>query len=304
MNTQTVVINKSNVVANSNNTKYVYKFPSPISMINNEIALASLNMYYSWGNMQNSFNNNIFSYMWWDVSGNLIQQQNITIPEGNYSISTLSGYIQSQMLLRGHYLKDTKTQNKVYFISLIENPTYYACQINFTSMFAKGSVDATTNYVNENPPTQVYDTNGNLVWKGWDFPTTKQFPQVLILSTNKMGDFLGFNVGTYPASNIPVTSSYSVLSQIAPNTYPVSAVNIQSNFVSNQIAIPNNILYSFSQGNSAYGDLILKEPQNLIWCKIPDGTYSRLELQFIDQDFNSMKILDNQVNILVMIRDI
>lgn len=69
MNTQTVVINKSNVISNTNNTKYIYKFPTPINMINNEITLASLNMYYSWSNMQNSFNNNILTYMWWDISG-------------------------------------------------------------------------------------------------------------------------------------------------------------------------------------------------------------------------------------------
>jgi hypothetical protein len=91
---------------------------------------------------------------------------------------------------------------------------------------------------------------------------------------------------------------------VAPQTYPVSALNIQSNFCYSDIAIPNNILYSFSQGNSSYGDLINIAIQNLIWVRIPEGTYSQLELQFIDQDFNQMKILDSQVNIIILIRDI
>ncbi len=304
MNTQTIVLNRKNVVPYTNNTKYMYKFPKPINVINNEISLASLNMYYSWPNIQAIYKNNIFTYKWWDYQGNLTSVQNITIPDGNYSISILSSYIQSQMLLRGHYLKDNKTQNKVFFVELIENPTYYACEITFTAMFAKGTADAGTNYTNENPPTQVYDTSGNLVWKGWDFPSSKQYPQVIMSSSSNMKEFLGFEVGTYPAPNSPIATTYDVLGTIAPMTYPVSAVNIQSNFCSNQIAIPNNIMFSFSQGNASYGDLIIKEPQNLIWCKIPDGTYSQLELQFIDQDFNPMKILDSQVNITLLIRDI
>ena len=302
MNTQPIVLNRTNVVPNTNNTKYVYKFPKPINMLNNEVSLASLNMYYSWPNIQQMYNNNVFTYKWWDYYGNLTSVQNVVIPDGNYSISTLSGYIQSQMLLRGHYLVDTRTQTKIYFIELIENPAYYACEITFTSMFSKTTI--TTTYSNPNPPTTYVDSTGATVQKGWNYPDVTQYPQVVMSSSGSMKDFLGYVAGTYPASGTVVNSKYDILGTIAPMTYPVSAVNIQSNFCSNQISIPNNILYSFSQGRSAYGDLILKEPQNLIWCKIPDGTYSQLELQFIDQDFNPMKILDSQVNIIILIRDI
>ena len=302
MNTQTLVLNRNNVVPSTNNTKYIYKFPKPYISNSNEIALAYLNIYYSWANIQSMYNNNVFSYMWWDISGNLTSRQDLLIPDGNYSISSLSSFIQSQMLLRGHYLKNNSTQSNLYFISMIENPTYYACEMSFTAMYALGSSDA-SNYTNPYPPTQTYDGNGNLIWKGWQLPSTKQYPQVIIDSNYNMKDFLGFVVGYYPSSNTPISTSYDILGTIAPATYPVSAINIQSNFCQSDIAIPNNILYSFSQGNNNYGDLITVEPKNLIWMKIPDGTYSQLELQFIDQDFNIMKILDNQVNIIILIRD-
>jgi hypothetical protein len=302
MNTQTIVINKKNVVLGSNNTKYLYKFPKPVPMKHNEIALCSLNMYYSWRNIEVLYNNNQFTYVWWNYQGVLNSVQTITIPNGYYSISTLSAYIQSQMYLRGHYVKDSKTLNKIYFLSMLENPTYYACQITFTSMYAKNSPDAGTNYINENPPTQVYDANNNLVWKGWDWPTTKQFPQV-IFSVNAMKDFLGFPVGTFPVSGTPVTTTTDVLSTVTPVTYPVSAINIQCNMCNSEIAIPDNVLYSFSQGTVDYGDLILKEPQNLIWLRVPDGTYSQLEMSFVDQDFQPLKILDDQVNFIILIRD-
>lgn len=90
MNTQTIVINRKNVIANTNNTKYVYKFPKSLNVHTQEIALASLNMYYSWPNIQSIYKNNIFTYVWWDYQGNLTSVQNVTIPDGNYSISVLS----------------------------------------------------------------------------------------------------------------------------------------------------------------------------------------------------------------------
>jgi hypothetical protein len=305
MNTQTIVLNRKNVIENTNNTRYEYKFPKPVSLTNKEIALASLNMYYSWPNIQSIYNNNIFTYKWWDYYGNLTLVQNVTIPDGNYSISTLSSYIQSQMLLKGHYLKDTRTGNKVFFIELIENPTYYACEITFVAMFSKGSANASTYiYINENPPTTYVNSSGNTVLKGWDYPASQQYPQIVMSDSSNIKDFLGYVVGTYPAANTPVNSAYDMLGTIAPQTYPVSAVNIQSNFCKSEIAIPDNILYSFSQGNSNYGDLIIMQPSNLIWTKIIDGTYTKLELLFIDQDFNQMKILDNQVNFIVLIRDV
>ncbi len=302
MNTQTIVLNRNNVITGTNNTKYVYQFPQKLHIDGQEIALASLNMYYSWPNIQAMYNNNVFTYVWWDYLGNLTSVQNITIPDGNYSISILSSFIQSQMLLRGHYLKQASNQNKVFFISFTENPTYYATELIFYSMYAFGTQ---TEFINENQPVSRIDPDtGATVWSGWKMPAVREYPKVIFSESSKMREFLGFNVGTYPPLYTPVNSMFDMLGQIAPMTYPVSAINIQSNFCYSNIAIPNNILFSFSQGNSSYGDLIVKDPQNLIWCRIPDGIYNQLELLFIDQDFNPMKILDNQLNITILIRDV
>lgn len=303
MNTQTIVLNRNNVISGTNNTKFVYRFPKPYTSHNNEIALASLNIYYSWPNIQAIYKNNVFSYVWWDHLGALTVRVDITIPDGNYSISTLSAFIQSQMLLKGHYLKNSSSQSNKFFFSMIENATYYRCEMTFDSMFAKGSSEA-SGYVNENPPTQVYDSNGNLVWRGWDLPSTKQYMNVIIDPNYTVSEFLGYTYGIYPPVGTLVSSYYGTLGNKAPETYPVSAINIQSNLCKSDIAIPDNILYSFSQGNSPYGDLINVEPKNLIWMRIPDGTYSQLELQFIDQDFQPMNILDDQVNIIMLIHDV
>ena len=58
MNTQTIILNRNNVVSGTNNTKYVYQFPKKLQVDGQEIALASLNMYYSWPNIQAMYNNN------------------------------------------------------------------------------------------------------------------------------------------------------------------------------------------------------------------------------------------------------
>lgn len=303
MNTQNIIINRSNVVSGTNKTKYIYKFPNPIVCHNHEIALSNLSMYYSWRNIQEFYGNNKFSYMWWDTSGNLTQRYDVTIPDGNYSIGILSDYIKSQMLLNGHYVVDANTQKKLFFIEFIENPIYYSTEVTFTSMFARGSADATTNYFNENPPSQDYDTNGNLVWNGWDFPTTKQYPKIIFDDSSNIKKFLGFSNSIIPADNTPILPSTDVLSTQTPETMPVSSVLIQTNFCRSEIAIPNNILYSFSSASSNYGDILERNPSNLIWMKVPDGTYSQIDLTFIDQDYKPMKILDDQLNITLLLRE-
>lgn len=297
MNTQTIVLNRNNVVSGTNNTRYVYKFPKKLDAVNQEIALASLNMYYSWRNIDSSmYNNNVFTYTWWDSAGVLGTEYNIIIPDGNYSISTLSAYLQSQMYLKGHYIVNKNTMAKTYLISMIENPTYYACEMTFNlcptqqqAIYMAGT--GSTTWVLPNGTTQASD-----------------YPKVIFKSSSNLYNFLGFPAGSSYPPNFDVGVSkpamYDVLGPNVPETYPVSSINIQSNLCYSNIAIPNNILFTFSQGNSAYGDLIIKDPQNLIWCKIPDGIYNQLELTFIDQDFNQMKILDNQLNITILLRDI
>ena len=301
MNTQTVILNKSNVI-DSNKTKYVYKFPKPLICKEHEIALASLSIYYSWRNIDSFYNNNIFSYTWWNHLG-VLTRHDITIPNGNYSIRDISNFLQYQMTLKGHYVIDNITLKKKYFIEFQENAIYYACQIKFTSMYQKNSIEQ-NNYTNENPASQDYDINGNLINIGWDYPSSsKQYPQIIFDSvSNGMAKFLGFNLGTYP-QNAPMAIEHEILGG-APEVYPVSSILIQSNMCRSEISVPDNIMYTFSQGETQYGALINKEPSNLIWMRIPEGSYSQLEIQFIDQNYLPMKILDDQINVVLLIREI
>jgi hypothetical protein len=177
--TKNILINASNVVKGTNNTKYVYKFQSPQTFTDSAIALNSLNCYFSWYNIiARLYNNNTFQYLWLNSTGVLNVTVNVVIPDGFYSISSINLYLQSVMLANGHYVYDTTTKLNIFFAEFVVNPTYYAFQLNLTPMYPKASVP-------------IGLTRGGT---GWDFPTSQRTIQVIINSSNNFKDVIGFNV--------------------------------------------------------------------------------------------------------------
>lgn len=65
-----------------------------------EIALHSATLYYSWANISQAKGNNIVRY---SVDAFETTEDDITIPDGIYSMTDLNDYISSQLFLRGHY---------------------------------------------------------------------------------------------------------------------------------------------------------------------------------------------------------
>ena len=51
MATSNIIFTRSNIVAGTNNTTLLYKFPNTVSFPNHEIALSSLAMFYAWRNI-------------------------------------------------------------------------------------------------------------------------------------------------------------------------------------------------------------------------------------------------------------
>lgn len=285
MNTKNILINGTNVVTGTNNTTYIYKFSSPQTLLNNQIALHSLQMYYSWYNINASlYNNNQFQYMWWNASGVLNQTFTIVIPDGYYSIDSINLYVQSIMLKNGHYIYDTTGKQNIFFFQMISNPTYYAFQIYITPMYALGSVPV--NY-----------TKGG----SWQYPATQSTPKIIINSSNNFKDLIGFSAGVYPPTNQTVL--YQVLSDKTPAISPASSLVIRCNLVRNDLANPNDVLYSFTSGTSSFGDLLNERPNNLYFNKVQDGVYNEIRLQFFDQNFQPVSIRDSQLLMTLVIQE-
>ena len=282
-----LILNSTNVQAGSNNTKFIYKFPSNITFEKgSQIAVSSINLYYSWFNINASlYNNNKFSYKWFNASGTLNVTVNVTIPDGNYTVATLNEYIQSVLVTNGHYIVQTSTGKFVYHIELLTNPTYYSVQLNVYTMITSTTATA-TGYTK--PTTS------------WAFPTANTCPQVIIQSTNSFNHLIGFNAGTYPSVSSATSQTY--LSTFTPTLSPVSSIIMTCSLCKQPLSIPDNMLFCFGSGNTSFGDMIDIQPSALSFVNIRDGSYNQLEVTLMDQNLTPMNIRDNQLIIMLTIR--
>jgi hypothetical protein len=233
-------------------------------------------MYYSWFNITEDQNNNYFSYTWTDTSGTTTNQ--VLIPNGYYEISGLNAFYQRVMIANGHYLVNASGQY-VYYSTITVNPTYYAVEIK--------------NY--QLPATLPTGwTNPGGVGLGAGLVT----PQVIIPATN-IRTLLGFNAGTYPSP--AQTGTSNALSSIAPQVATVQSVILLCSILNNTLTNPSTILYSFGASATQFGTLLSVTVPELIFCDVTDGFYDFLEIQLVDQNFQPINIVDNNIVIQLVV---
>jgi hypothetical protein len=288
---ETIFLNVNNIVEGSNNSRLNYKFANQLLLKNhNKIALKSINMYYSWFNINESlYQNNSFQYKWWDENGELTQIFDVVIPDGNYSIATLNEFLRKVMFTNKHYLTILNTStneiDNVFFIELTDNETYYKFQINLGYMPDAGSYSTLFGY------SQPVGVN-------WMIPDIGSTPQIIIQSTNNFQKLIGFSPGTYPSTI--KNSSERILGNLIPQIDPVSTVLMTCNLVTNSYTYPDNLLYSFVN-TSAFGASLRSEPSILSFSNINAGSYTSCSIQFFDQENRPMQILDPQMTITLIL---
>jgi hypothetical protein len=281
---KTLIINGNNVVAGTANSTYKYDLPNGVQFKNQQIAVSSVNMFYSWPNISTAstygnYNNNTYTYTWTDGSVNTV-----TMPDGFYDVSTLNAYLQSVMVTNTHYLTDS-SGDYVYYLEWQENSSRYSVQLNSYA-------------VPSSLPTG-YSNPGS-----WSLPTSAKTPQVTISSSNNFYKVIGFDSGTYPFSTQSTT--YSKLSanfSRVPQVTPVSSVIMTCSIVDNRYSIPDSIIYSFAPENVTYGSQITIQPPEMTWVDIQDGQFNSVTIVFLDQDKNRLPIIDTNLVILFSIRE-
>jgi hypothetical protein len=271
-----VVLNQSNVINNGNNNVLTYNFPGSASFKDAKIAIARIQLFYSWQNINSTYGNNTISIIF--PTGATTATVNITIPNGSYSVTDLNSYLQSQMVANNYYLIDG-SGNYVYYLEIVENSVRYSIQVNEFPV-----------------PTSLPAGWTN---PGWTLPTTGYTPQLVIPSTS-IQTLLGFTAGTYPAAQ--QTATYSVLSTSTPQLSPVSSVILGCNLVNNRLANPRSVIYSFSPGGATYGSLIESNAYQYSWIDIQDGTYDSVNITLYDQNFNALQIIDTDIVIFVLVK--
>jgi hypothetical protein len=281
-----LVINGSNVVNALKNT-YRYDFINGTFEIaeGSEIMITSLQIPYSWFNITTRNNNNIFRF-YWPTASATYNTFTITLPDGFYTTTSLNAYIQQFCVANGFYLIENSTQNYVYYINVLFNPTYYANQIILKTV-----------------PTVIpagFTAPAN--WAG--YPTVSRTPYVEILSTNHFGKFLGFTAGNYgilSTAGGPPTVAYSVNSNQTPVGSTVNSLVIRCSLVNNNVSSQTDVVDAFAI-NGDFGRNLNFNNNIEKWIKLNAGRYSSFTVSIVDQNMNDIEILDSNILINFIVR--
>ena len=249
-----------------------------------KVGVSSFAIAYSWPNINSTVGvpvslrtNGNFQYTWPNGAGSLTF--NVTAPNNSFwEISDLNAYLQSVMLTNKTYLIDANG-NPVYYINIQTNPAQYSVQVNITPV----PITLPSGYTQPASP-------------GWSLPTpTAVTPQIIVPSpsgynTGTFGSFIGYAAGSYPAA--VQATVYSANSTFAPTVSPVSTIFVTSNLCNNKLSANRNLIYSFTPSNASFGDVIIEQPLNT--CVYYDciGQTNSVQLNFWDQMWNPLNILD------------
>lgn len=275
----TITFTSRNIVPSSNNNTLIYQFPSSVNFDNHSVAVAQVNMFYSWTNINASpLNNNQFSYTYDTGAGSV--NFDVVIPDGIYEITDLNNFLQFTFIANGTYLVNDLGQN-VYYIEFLLNPTLYAVQIN----------------------TYPQLTALPALWtnpSGLGLGSTTANPTITLPAN--FNEILGFSAGyTTPQPAVPNTV-FSVLSTVAPQVQPNPSIFLSMNCIQNIYAIPSSIIYAITPV-TATGTQISDRPNQYSWNRLLSGTYNQLRIQLLGTDLGGINILDPNMTIILLIQD-
>lgn len=265
-------ITGNNLVSSASNNKYRVNFPFPFTSYNNEVALQSLFIYYSWRNITSTYGNNTVSYIFNGTT------RNLTLPDGFYSINDISAYIQLQMYNNNEYTLDSNG-NPHYYLSIQSNTTYYAATLTCRPITL---------------PSGGSNPNG--------ITLSGTSPQ-LVVNNSAFGTLIGFTNASYPTS--PSATVYQSNSNQTAQISPTTSININTNCVNNSKInyINPQTVYSFSP-SVGYSSQIIIQPTELLFYKVLDQTYGSIEISFTDQQSRDLAILDTNLVANLILRPI
>jgi hypothetical protein len=281
----TLVLNSTNIVGSGNN-QLVYTFPNSVSFPNHLIAVQSVNMYYSWANVNISpLNNYQFSYTW--TVGSTVTTYPLSVPDGLYEVSDLNYFLQYNMIKNGTYLINAAGEN-VYYAEFIVNPNRYSVQINTFLVPTSLPTGWTA------PVLSIPDATA--AFPG--YPTVSITPIVTLIGNfaKLFGYVNGFATTTSTTLNLSFNSSTS------PNIQPNSSLYLSISNISNKYAVPSSIIYNVTP-NVGFGEQIQERPPEFGWNKLLEGTYNQLRVQLLGHDFAPVQVLDPNMTIVLVIKE-
>jgi hypothetical protein len=296
-----IVLNTNNILPDGKNNTLIYRFPNSVVFKEKYIAVSSIQMYYSWFNINSLYNNMTVTYTW--TVGVVSTTYTITIPNGLYNIVDINAYFQWVMINNGTYLINNVGDN-VYYFEIIVNPSRYAIQLNTFQVptVLPALWTAPANFVGF--PTQTFNpiiTFPNFFWRIVGYEPVNN---VIFTSNGNVNN--AYIPPTPSASNYYVAKdgagTLSYLSNVSPNVQPNSSVYVSISNINNPYSQPSSIIYSLSP-SVAIGELIIETPPNFMWNRLIDGTYNELRLQFLGLDLQPLQLNDPNMTILLTVKD-
>jgi len=308
---RTLILNSSNIVANTNNSVLKYNFPAGnVEFVKGQkVALANLSMYYSTFNITSTYGNNKMGYKWVDNT-----EITITMPDGFYTIDDINNYLHQIMIYNGHYLVNNDTSQYVYFITIGANASTYTFEINCFPMNATTYVigSGTGKYtLGTKQPSSTAPT--------WVVPTANIVPMLRIYAGQQ--DLLGFKAGYYPlgsptylqdaitgtppsqtqATPYAVVQAYT--SSSVPQIAPLSSFVLTCSLLNNNYAVPNSLLYAFSPTGTFGSQFNVAPSGQFSFIDVQPGQYASFTMTFLDQSLLPVAIQDPNMVLLIVITD-
>ena len=279
---KTLVLSKTNVVNDGNNSRFRYQFSTPMKFENGDkIALSNAQIPYSNFNIMERYRNNKFIYVHSAVPSPY-NNWTVQFPDGFFSVEDMNYFLQQVMIENGHYLVNGDGEN-VYYIKISTNSQRYRIQLDF---FVVPSV-LPTGW--SNPSGWNLAVYGGRTF-GINFLKSRgSFPLLIGFSYN----LYGFNYTTNQAvlgDNIPspaLVNSYMI-------TIPtlITQSNVSSNYLSAIYAMTPNV---------DFGNNIIAEPYQMIFVDVNPGTYSYFDVILCSGDDGSQLLLQDNNSLIFLV---
>jgi len=226
-----------------------------------KVALTKLNFDYSFYNISSANNNNYFNYV---VDA---KEYKVDFDDGMYDVSAINSKLETAMYINNHYLINASGAI-VYYLNLRANT--YTNKITITASVVPAVLP--TGWTD--PATFITDARGETI-------------QLSVPDTS-IATLLGFPNALYPTT--PSATTYNVDSTNTPKLDVINTILVQCNLVANSTSEKTNqILYAFTiPSNGAYPSVIDIPIQTPIWLDTCSGYFSIVQLDFKDQNGNSI----------------
>ena len=130
------------------------------------------------------------------------------------------------------------------------------------------------------------------------FPTTAKTPYIEILSTSHFGKLIGFSAGNYGLNS---AVDFSVNSNLIPQGATVNSLVVKCSLVNNGVSNQSDVMDAFPI-NGTFGANLNYTNTIEKWVSLSPGKYNNMIVTFVDQNFNDINILDNNLLINFLIR--